>query len=480
MSEEATASTEPSSARRRSAICLKTKLEAVEFAMKTSVSSAARKFGVSRKQIQDWKSARARIEEASKAGPGASKRRRRLPGGGRKQRFHAVNIRVRDWILEKRRLRQLVSRRLIRLEAKRIAKEYPECSGFVASLGWLEKFLKRNGFSLRATTTTCQKLPVDSVTKIVEFILYVRKLRQEQNYDFSNIFACDETSVLLDPVGKKCVEKTGARDVTVQTLGHEKVHITVMLCAKADGRKCKPYVLLKRKRPIPAVAAKFSSLLVLSWAGKVWMDNPLTEDFLRRILGPLSFGKRMIICDSFRCHISNDTKAVLSELNTHQAVVPGGCTKYVQAPDVSWNKPFKASICRSHEDWMADGSGVEFTKGGNPRPPPMMTYLQWVVDAWASISSDLIRKSFKVCGITTNVDGSEDDLVYCFRPEGPIPEGLQELKARLAAVVGSPVLVPENTHNEDENNLVEVDVDNPIRSSDNDVEESESESDDGL
>ena len=186
------------------------------------------------------------------------------------------------------------------------------------------------------------------------------------------------------------------------------------------------------------------------------MDNPLTEDFLRRILGPLSFGQRMIICDSFRCHISNDTKAVLSELNTHQAVVPGGCTKYVQAPDVSWNKPFKASICRSHEDWMADGSGVEFTKGGNPRPPPIMTYLQWVVDAWASISSDLIRKSFKVCGITTNVDGSEDDLV------------------------GSPVLVPENTHNEDENNLVEVDVDNPIRSSDNDVEESESESDDGL
>ena len=96
--------------------------------------SAARKFGVCQKQIQDWKRARARIEEASKAFPGASNRRR-LPGG-RKQRFLAVNFRVRDWILEKKRLRQLVSRRLIRLEAKRIAKECPECFGFVASLGW--------------------------------------------------------------------------------------------------------------------------------------------------------------------------------------------------------------------------------------------------------------------------------------------------------------------------------------------------------
>ena len=77
----------------------------------------------------------------------------------------------------------------------------------MASPGWLEKFLKRNGFSLQATTTTCQKPPVNSVTKIVEVILYVRKLRQEHNYDLSIIFACDETSDLLNPVRKECVER---------------------------------------------------------------------------------------------------------------------------------------------------------------------------------------------------------------------------------------------------------------------------------
>ena len=54
----------------------------------------------------------------------------------------------------------------------------------------------------------------------------------------------------------------------VQTLGHEKVHITVMLCARANGTKCRPFVLLNRKRPVPAVVQKFSGRLVLSWAGR--------------------------------------------------------------------------------------------------------------------------------------------------------------------------------------------------------------------
>ena len=129
------------------------------------------------------------------------------------------------------------------------------------------------------------------------------------------------------------------------------------------------------------------------------MDKSLTEDFLRRVLGPLAFGKRLLVWDSFKCHLSEETKAVLAELRVYNAVVPRGCTKYVQAPDVSWNQSLKAAITRFFEDWMADGSGTELTRGGNPRPPLMGTYLQWVVDAWDGLSPELIRNSFKSCGI---------------------------------------------------------------------------------
>ncbi|KAF7637694.1 hypothetical protein Mgra_00001994 [Meloidogyne graminicola] len=58
----------------------------------------------------------------------------------------------------------------------------------------------------------------------------------------------------------------------------------------------------------------------------------------------------------------------------------------------------------------------------------MLTYLSWVADAWDSIPTEDIKRSFKVCGITNEIDGSEDELIHCFKKEGQIPLGLEKLK----------------------------------------------------
>ena len=34
--------------------------------------------------------------------------------------------------------------------------------------------------------------------------------------------------------------------------------------------------------------------------------------------------------------------------------------------------------------------------------------INWVSKAWEAISEDVIRKSFRVCGISLNLDGSQD------------------------------------------------------------------------
>jgi hypothetical protein len=61
------------------------------------------------------------------------------------------------------------------------------------------------------------------------------------------------------------------------------------------------------------------------------MDDSLTELYLRRLFGPSLFSdKRLLVWDSFRCHFSEATKKVLRELKIHSAIVPGGCTKFVQ------------------------------------------------------------------------------------------------------------------------------------------------------
>ncbi len=96
-----------------------------------------------------------------------------------------------------------------------------------------------------------------------------------------------------------------------------------MLTARDDGKKCLPYVLLPRSRPDKTIDAKFHNKLVLKWAGKVWMDDDLTDDYLQRVIGQTLFGKRMIVWDAFRCHISNATKAKLRRLKVDSAVIPG-------------------------------------------------------------------------------------------------------------------------------------------------------------
>ncbi|CAK5047195.1 unnamed protein product [Meloidogyne enterolobii] len=55
------------------------------------------------------------------------------------------------------------------------------------------------------------------------------------------------------------------------------------------------------------------------------------------------------------------------------------------------------------------------TKGGNPAPPPMSVYLEWIVNAWEKLPRDLIAQSFKTCGITNDPKGSEDHLISCLK-----------------------------------------------------------------
>lgn len=103
-----------------------------------------------------------------------------------------------------------------------------------------------------------------------------------------------------------------------------------MLTARSDGQKCLPYVLLPRKRIDPKLVAKFSGKLHLAWSGKSWMNDEWTKDYLGKIFGPQLFGKRLLVWDAFRCHLSTATKEELKKLKIYTAIVPGGCTKYVQ------------------------------------------------------------------------------------------------------------------------------------------------------
>ena len=159
-----------------------------------------------------------------------------------------------------------------------------------------------------------------------------------------------------------------------------------------------------------------------------WMTEDTTLRWLREVWGLFSFGRRLLAWDSFRCHRTKSVKDELRRMRTDVAMIPGGATGLLQPPDVSWIKPFKATYNEHYEHWarMCGSTSQNLTTAGNPRPPSKLQMCQWVVAAWSALSPDLIKKSFKICGLTSNLDGSEDHDIHALKTLNMVPEMQQQ------------------------------------------------------
>ena len=80
---------------------------------------------------------------------------------------------------------------------------------------------------------------------------------------------------------------------------------------------------------------------------------------------------------------SDNTKKLLKSKKIDSIIIPGGLTGLIQAPDVSWNAPFKAKLRELYNKWMANAPKT-FTKAGNVRAPSRATLCDFVVEAWQS------------------------------------------------------------------------------------------------
>ena len=180
------------------------------------------------------------------------------------------------------------------------------------------------------------------------------------------------------------VEVRGARSVSVKTTGHEKNYFTVILTAKADGTKLKPFLVFKGNgtrlmndlSTIPGVVVRFNS--------NGWMNDSLTIEYLKTIIGSFSFTKRLMVWDAYKCHVSEAVKAECRLMKLEMAVVPGGCTKFVQAADLVWNASFKSLLWNHYDTWP---SYHKYTKGGNMKPPSRSLLCNWVKSSLDAISS---------------------------------------------------------------------------------------------
>ena len=140
-------------------------------------------------------------------------------------------------------------------------------------------------------------------------------------------------------------------------------------------------------------------------------------------LGSFTFNRRILAWDSYECHMEDSVIKSLNAKKVDTVIVPGRCTKYIQAPDVLWNKPFTEACTEKYDNWMGTVGIHSETAAGNLRAPPRKTVIHWTLQSWADISTDLNKESFPCCGLNLPVDGSDDDKIICFRDGEPCAKG---------------------------------------------------------
>ena len=57
--------------------------------------------------------------------------------------------------------------------------------------------------------------------------------------------------------------------------------------------------------------------------------------------------------------------------------------------------------------------------------------------AWESVSQDTVIKSFRCCGISVKVDGTEDKEIHCIKDDGIATEAFGEISQRTAALLAT-------------------------------------------
>lgn len=382
------------------------KRKVIVAAEQSSNLQAGRDFGVDEKNVRRWRGQRNEIFACAAT--------RTAFTGPKKGRHPEVEVALAEFVETQRSAALPVTTEVLQAKARELARErgVPR-ELFKASRGWLQKFMKRFGFSLRRRTSICQKLPGDFEEKLISFQRFVIRKRMEHGYAVGQMGNADQTPVWFDMPVACTVNEKGAKEVKVRSAGYEKQRMTVMLACTADGHKLPAYIIFKRKT-LPAREV-FPRNVIVRANENGWMASDMVEQWIRMVWqrrpGALLAKRSLLVLDSYRGHLTDGVKAALSEAGTDVAIIPGGMTGQLQPLDVCLNKPFKDRLRKYYVDWLSE-ERRELTPTGRIKRASLGVVATWIAAAWDDIPESLVARSFRKCCISNALDGSEDSALF--------------------------------------------------------------------
>ena len=306
-------------------------------------------------------------------------------------------------IEKKRSEGERVTKDFIVAEAKRTFND----NNFKGSPGWFSNFKKRWKISRRVPTKVIQKLADDYAGQVVEYLEKMRRVRfdfekRRGKFIFGNM---DQASLRFNMCDGSTYDFSGKKEIKLKTTMGSKLTFTAMLAVLSDGRRLPPILIFKTKSPIPkTLHKKYSQRALLYSNSKGWCNQEIMNNWLNKVWLNINVKQNerpFLVCDKFSVHQTEVTKKLLKDGGSEVAYIPAGCTGLMQPLDTHLNKPLKDHIRRSFESWYhTTGTKPEnATTSGNLRAPSVETVIGWTIEAFESLSEDLVTRSFKHCGI---------------------------------------------------------------------------------
>ena len=146
---------------KRQSYTVSDKLRIIHFAEENGNRAAEREFGVSESNVRLWRKSKGNLEKMPQL---------KQANRGKKAAWPELEVDLLAWITEKQNNGLAILPSIVRLKALELAKDakYKIPDGhFKAGNHWCQRFMKRNGLSLRQKTTLAQRLPDDYKEKII-------------------------------------------------------------------------------------------------------------------------------------------------------------------------------------------------------------------------------------------------------------------------------------------------------------------------
>ncbi len=208
--------------------------------------------------------------------------------------------------------------------------------------------------------------------------------------------------------GNYSYETVGSTRVIATTTGHEKVRMSVLVTATASGAKLPLICLIKRKDPIPGLKVPNNCIVVYCGKKDTFTTDILVENLIMRVINTHkithNLPKILLIIDSAPCHTSVKFKNAMNDNNIVPCFIPPSFTSLLQMADTHWFRNMKASFRSSYNFWISDSNNHEFTELENQYAPPFNSILNWISMSWDDLHQIYIARSFKECGVKSELD----------------------------------------------------------------------------